>query len=130
MSATPCHVSDVAQLADASLSYSSLDGWVDAGLGQSFVDLLRTCWRTRAFGDFWSYMLLAEGAVDLACEPELALYDMAACSLVVTEAGGRFTDLAGRPGPNGEGAYASNGRLHDQLLAQFRDSEPLQDSEV
>ncbi len=119
MSASPCRVSDVASLEDASLSYSSLDGWVEAGLGQPFVDLLRTCWRTRAYGDFWSYMLLAEGAVDLACEPDLALHDMAACSVVVTEAGGAFTDLDGVPGPNGAGAYASNGRLHEELLSRL-----------
>ncbi|GAA2106157.1 histidinol-phosphatase [Microlunatus panaciterrae] len=120
MSATPCHVSDVAEIADASLSYSSIDGWVKSGHGQQFVDLMRDCWRTRAFGDFWSYMLVAEGAVDIACEPDLALHDMAACAVVVTEAGGRFTDLDGRPGPNGAGAYATNGRLHDEVLARLR----------
>jgi histidinol-phosphatase len=120
MSATACRVSDVAAIEDASLSYSSIGGWVEAGLGQPFVDLLRTCWRTRAYGDFWSYVLLAEGAVDLACEPELALHDMAACSIVVTEAGGSFTDLDGVPGPGGAGAYASNGRLHDDLLERLR----------
>ena len=76
---------------------------MEAGQGQQFVDLLRTCWRTRAYGDFWSYMLLAEGGVDIACEPELALHDMAACSIIVTEAGGPFTDLDGRPGPLGTG---------------------------
>ena len=65
-------------------------------------------------------MLLAEGAVDIACEPELALHDMAACSIVVTEAGGKFTDLDGRPGPNGAGAYATNGRLHADVLTQLR----------
>ena len=73
------------------------------GQGQQFVDLLRRCWRTRAYGDFWSYMLLAEGGVDIACEPELALHDMAACSIIVTEAGGKFTDLDGHPGPLGAG---------------------------
>ncbi len=127
MSASPCRVSDVARIDDASLSYSSVGGWVEAGLGQPFVDLLRTCWRTRAYGDFWSYMLLAEGAVDLACEPELALHDMAACSIVVTEAGGSFTDLDGVPGPNGAGAYASNGRLHDELLRRLRDEDVPED---
>ena len=65
-------------------------------------------------------MLLAEGGVDIACEPELALHDMAACSIIVTEAGGRFTDLAGKPGPLGAGAYATNGRLHDDVLTQLR----------
>ena len=119
MSATPCRVSDVAAVEDASLSYSSIPGWVESGRGQQFVDLMRGCWRSRAYGDFWSYMLLAEGGVDIACEPELALHDMAACSIVVTEAGGRFTDLDGIPGPRGANAVATNGRLHDAVLDQL-----------
>ena len=124
-SASECRVSDVDAIEDASLSYASVAGWVEAGQGQQFVDLLRRCWRTRAYGDFWSYMLLAEGGVDIACEPELALHDMAACSIVVTEAGGRFTDVGGRPGPGGAGAYATTGRLHDAVLAQLRpESDP------
>jgi histidinol-phosphatase len=71
-------------------------------------------------------MLLAEGGVDIACEPELELYDMAACSVVVTEAGGSFTDLDGRPGPLGAGAYATNGHLHEAVLTALRpdDDEP------
>ena len=120
LSATPCHVSDVAGIADASLSYAEIGEWVEAGQGQPFVDLLRSVWRSRAYGDFWSYVLLAEGGVDIACEPDLELYDMAACSIVVTEAGGRFTDIDGRPGPLGAGAYATNGRLHDAVLAALR----------
>ena len=119
MSASPCRVSDVAAIEDASLSYSSIPGWVESGRGQQFVDLMRGCWRSRAYGDFWSYMLLAEGGVDIACEPELALHDMAACSIVVTEAGGRFTDLDGVPGPRGTNAVATNGRLHDVVLDQL-----------
>lgn len=119
MQATPCHVSDVSDIADASLSYASIGAWVDAGQGQEFVDLLRAVWRTRAYGDFWSYVLLAEGGIDLACEPDLELYDMAAPSIIVAEAGGRFTDLDGVPGPRGAGAYASNGRLHDDLLKRL-----------
>ena len=120
MSPSPCRVSEVGRLEDASLSYAELGEWVAAGQGQGFVDLLRSCWRTRAYGDFWSYMLLAEGAVDIACEPELQLHDMAACAIVVTEAGGRFTDVEGRPGPHGEGAYATNGLLHDAVLAHLQ----------
>jgi histidinol-phosphatase len=119
MSATPCRVSDVARIEDASLSYASVSEWVEAGQGQEFVDLMRSCWRTRAYGDFWSYMLVAEGGVDIACEPELALHDMAACAIIVTEAGGRFTDLQGKPGPLGVGAYVTNGRLHDAVLSQL-----------
>lgn len=116
-SATRLQTSSVSSVADASLSYSSLHGWVDAGRGQQFVDLMRECWRTRAYGDFWSYMLLAEGAVDIASEPELALYDMAALVPIVTEAGGIFTSIDGRPGPVGPGALATNGHLHAEVLA-------------
>ena len=119
LQATPCRVSAVAEIEDASLSYSSISGWVASGRGQQFVDLLRDCWRTRAYGDFWSYMLLAEGAVDLAAEPELALYDMAAPSIVVTEAGGRFTSLDGTDGPHGPGAIATNALLHDEVVARL-----------
>lgn len=111
-----CHVSDVSSIEDASLSYSSLSGWEAAGRLDDFMSLARRCWRSRAFGDFWSYMLVAEGAVDIATEPELALHDMAALSVIVSEAGGRFTDLTGVPGPTGGNALATNARLHDQAL--------------
>ena len=99
MSPIECHVSASRRSRTPRSATPRSASWVDAGQGQEFVDLLRTCWRTRAYGDFWSYMLVAEGAVDIACEPDLELHDMAACSIVVTEAGGRFTDLDGRPGP-------------------------------
>ena len=115
-SARRLQVSRVGRLADASLSYASLDGWAQLGRLPEFLDLLGSCWRTRAFGDFWSYMLLAEGAVDLAAEPELALYDMAALVPIVTEAGGRFTGLDGRDGCWSGNAVATNGLLHDQVL--------------
>ncbi|WP_426561874.1 histidinol-phosphatase [Angustibacter sp. McL0619] len=110
-------VSSVGSVADASLSYSSLGGWREAGRKRAFLNLCERCWRTRAFGDFWSYMLVAEGAVDIACEPELALHDMAALVPIVTEAGGRFTSLTGQDGPWGGDAVATNGLLHDEVLA-------------
>ena len=110
------HVSSVSTLQDASLSYSSLGGWRDLGVRARFLDLTDTVWRTRAYGDFWSYCLVAEGAVDIACEPELNLYDMAALVPIVTEAGGRFTSLAGEDGPFGGNALATNGLLHDAAL--------------
>ena len=78
------------------------------------------CWRTRAYGDFWSYMLLADGAVDIATEPALALHDMAAPAVIVEEAGGRFTDFNGKPGPLGTAALATNGVLHDEVLSIIR----------
>ena len=115
-SATQMHVSGVRKLEDASLSYSSLDGWRDRETLEEFLDLTDICWRTRAYGDFWSYMLVAEGTVDIAAEPELELYDMAALVPIVTEAGGTFTDLNGEPGPFGGNAIVTNGLLHEQAL--------------
>jgi histidinol-phosphatase len=115
--ATQIHTSDVRRLEDASLSYSSLSGWEQQGRLEDFLSLSRRCWRTRAYGDFWSYMLVAEGAVDLAAEPELELYDMAALDVIVREAGGDFTSLDGTPGPFGGNAVASNGHLHEAALA-------------
>lgn len=116
-SASRLQVSAVADLADASLSYSSLSGWEEQGRLEGFLDLTRTVWRTRAYGDFWSYVLVAEGAVDIACEPELALHDMAALVPIVTEAGGTFTSVQGVPGPFGGSALATNGLLHEQVRA-------------
>src|SRR5690349_15266055 len=116
-SARRIHVSRVERLADASLSYSSLGGWEAKKRGEQFLGLTRSVWRSRAYGDFWSYMLVAEGAVDIACEPELALWDMAALVPIVVEAGGRFSSLDGVDGPFGGNAVATNGLLHAQLLA-------------
>lgn len=116
-SARRLSVSKVGDLADASLSYSSVSGWETLGRREEFLALESTVWRSRAYGDFWSYMLLAEGAVDVACEPDLQLYDMAALVPVVVEAGGRFTSVDGADGPFGGNALATNGLLHDQALA-------------
>jgi histidinol-phosphatase len=117
LKATRCQVSDVRRLEDASLAYSSLHGWDERGRLEDFLSLMRRCWRTRAYGDFWSYMLVAEGAVDIAAEPELQLYDMAALDVIVREAGGRFTSLNGSDGPYGGNALATNGHLHDAALS-------------
>ena len=110
-------VSAVSSLSDASMSYSSLPGWAAVGRLTQFLGLLDGLWRSRAYGDFWSYMLVAEGSVDLAAEPELSLWDMAALAPIVTEAGGRFTGLNGVAGVHQGNAAASNGLLHKALLA-------------
>lgn len=110
-------VSDVVNLSDASFSFSSLSGWEERGMLGGFLGLTRAVWRTRAYGDFWSYMLVAEGSVDIAAEPELELYDMAALVPIVSEAGGTLTDLDGTSGPWGGCALASNGKLHAQAQA-------------
>ncbi|MDN4474886.1 histidinol-phosphatase [Demequina sp. SYSU T00192] len=113
------HVSDVSDLAEASLSYSDLAEWEACGRLAPFMDLMRDVWRTRGYGDFWSYMMVAEGAVDIASEPELALYDMAALVPIVEEAGGRFTGVDGTPGPHGGNALVTNGLLHDEVLRRL-----------
>ena len=117
--ATRLAVSSVNRLSDASLSYSSLGGWKERGNLEEFLDLTEAVWRTRAFGDFWSYCMVAEGSVDIACEPELNLYDMAALVPIVTEAGGRFSSLEGEDGPFGGNALATNGILHGEVLSRL-----------
>jgi len=109
-------VSSVATLSDASLSFSSLSGWEERGRLENFLDLTRAVWRTRAFGDFWSHMMVAEGTVDVSAEPEVSLWDLAALQVIVEEAGGRFTNLAGAPGPDGGSVVCTNGLLHDEVL--------------
>ena len=118
-SARQIRVSKVSRVEDASISCSSWTSWDAVDREEQVLDLARDCWRERAYGDFWSYMLLAEGAVDIAAEPELALHDMAALVPVVTEAGGRFTSLAGVDGPFGGNALATNGLLHDEVLGRI-----------
>ena len=107
-------VSKVNSLADASLSYSDLNGWNERAA--KLLSLQEKVWRTRSYGDFWSYVLLAEGAVDIATEPTLNLWDMAAVEIIVREAGGLFTNLDGKTGPHGGNALATNGLLHEQVL--------------
>jgi histidinol-phosphatase len=127
LSSREIRVSQVSDLEASSLSYASLGGWDAIGRAEAFAALMRRCWRTRAYGDFWSYMLLAEGAVDIATEPELNLWDMAALDVIVREAGGTFTSLAGAPGPWGDNALATNTRLHDAAMAyvgHFPDQGP------
>jgi histidinol-phosphatase len=111
-------VSAVRGLADAQLCFSGLGSWEQAGSLEALLELSRSCWRTRGFGDFWAYMLVAEGAVDVSCESEVSLWDLAAPMMIVEESGGRFTDLRGVPTADGEhGALASNGLVHDAALA-------------
>jgi histidinol-phosphatase len=114
--ATACRVSEVASLQDASLSYSDLADWERLGRLDGFLTLARTVWRSRAYGDFWSHVLVAEGAVDVSAEPVVSLWDLAALQVIVEEAGGTFTDLTGKPTPDGGSAVCTNGRLHPEVL--------------
>jgi histidinol-phosphatase len=111
-------VSRVSELADASFSYSSLHGWDTHAPGgeAGLLALSRQVWRTRGYGDFWQHAMVAEGVVDAAAEPEVSLWDLAALAVLVEEAGGTFTDLRGRRGPDGGSVLASNGVLHEVVL--------------
>jgi len=114
--ASACRVSEVTSLHDASLSYADLSGWERDGRLDGFLRLATSVWRTRAYGDFWSHMLVAEGAVDVSAEPEVKLWDLAALQVIVEEAGGTFTDLTGKPTPDGGSVVCTNGRLHGEVL--------------
>ena len=107
-------VSKVSTLADASISYSDFVGWGDRL--EPFQKMLSQAWRTRGIGDFWSHMLVAEGAVDIAIEPSLALWDMAALDIIVREAGGSFSNTAGQSGPFGGSGVSTNGVLHNAVI--------------
>jgi histidinol-phosphatase len=108
-------VSKVAKLSDASISYSDFVGWGDRL--EPFQKMLANAWRTRGIGDFWSHMLVAEGAVDVAIEPSLAVWDMAALDIIVREAGGAFTNTAGQNGPFGGSGVSTNGVLHNAVVS-------------
>jgi len=119
-SAAPISVSDVASLEATSLVYSSLPSVVDSGLAPGFGDLLGRVWRDRGLGDFYGYMLVAEGAADVMVEAELKIWDLAAPRAVLEMAGGRLTDLRGGADMPALGVLASNGRLHETILAELR----------
>lgn len=109
------NVSRVERVEDAVVTYTSLHGFDDR-----FLDVLDRSWAPRGFGDFWQYMLLAEGAVDACVESAANLWDLAAPKLIVEEAGGRLTDLTGEQRADGGNALASNGLLHGTLLDALR----------
>ena len=112
-------VSAVAKLEDAQLSINSIESFEPYGLGDRILEMSRRCWRTRGFGDFWSHMLVAEGAVDVAIEPIVSEWDLAPLQVIVEEAGGRFTDLAGMRRIDGGNVVTSNGVIHDEALRFF-----------
>jgi len=113
------HVSAIGEIGGAQLCYDDVPGFEKYGLGERFLDLARRCGRTRGFGDFWAHMLVAEGAADVAVEPEVAHWDMAAVQVIVEEAGGQFTNLRGERRADGGSGVSTNGLLHDEVLRAF-----------
>ena len=115
----PIRVSSVTDPTHAYISYSE-GPWAATGRRQAIDDLRNSAGRQRAFGDFWQHMLVAEGAIDIAAEAIVSLWDLAAIQIIVEEAGGRFTDLDGIAQPGGGSALSTNGILHDRVLHALR----------
>jgi histidinol-phosphatase len=115
----PVRVSAIADIGLAQLCYDDVPGFEKHDLGDKFLALVRRCARSRGFGDFWSHMLVAEGAAEIAVEPEVAHWDMAAVKVIVEEAGGRFTNLRGEARADGGSGLSTNGLLHDNVLRAF-----------
>jgi histidinol-phosphatase len=113
-------VSGVGELADAYVSTTHLGTWVKYHSRESYLALVDACWENRAFGDFWQHCLVAEGVIDLAAEPIVNPWDVAAAQVLVEQAGGRFTDLTGAPRYDSGTALSSNGLLHDAALGCLR----------
>jgi histidinol-phosphatase len=114
------HVSDVPALGEAQMIHAGLRLLREAGRWDGFVRLVDATARQRGFGDFMGYGLVVEGKAELYLEVDVKPWDLAPCKIVVEEAGGRFTDLDGRPTIYGGSALATNGRLHDAALALLR----------
>jgi histidinol-phosphatase len=109
-------VSGVAELDNAYLSTTDLGSWTRYHDRAAYLALVDACWESRAFGDEWQHSQVAEGSIDVAAEPIVNAWDVAPLQVIVTEAGGRFTDLRGRPTYDGGSALSTNGRLHDEAL--------------
>ncbi|MEV6911822.1 histidinol-phosphatase [Amycolatopsis sp. NPDC051071] len=110
-------VSKVTSLEDAYLSTTDLNSWVEYHSREKYLDLVNACWESRAFGDFWHHCLVAEGALDVTAECVVNPWDVAAAQVLITEAGGRFSDLDGEGRYDNGSALSTNGLLHDEVLA-------------
>jgi histidinol-phosphatase len=113
-------VSAVSSLSDAYLSTTDLNTWTEYHSRERYLALVEACWESRAFGDFWQHCLVAEGALDVAAEAIVNPWDVAAAQVLVAEAGGRFSDLSGKPRFDGGSALSTNGLLHDEALGVLR----------
>ncbi len=109
----PARVNDRAELAGSYLTCSGLGSWND----DAYLAVKRSGIHLRTWGDGYGYMLVATGRVEAMVDPVAELYDLAPVPVIIDEAGGRFTDLTGGEGPGGGSALATNGQLHDELLA-------------
>ncbi len=109
----PVRVSGVRELQDAQVCFGGHEEWRQTGRLDALLALSERCWRTRGYGDFWQYMLVAEGAAEIALDPAAALWDLAAPMVVVREAGGSFTDFGGSATAAGGSGIGTNGLVHE-----------------
>ena len=116
---TRLRTSAVRALTDASFSFSDAVGWAER-TPTGLQSLLAGTWRQRAYGDFWSHIMVAEGVVDIAAEPQLGPWDIAALVPIVQEAGGCITAFDGGPALAGGCAVTTNGHLHEQVVDLLR----------
>lgn len=112
-------VSAISELEHASLSYNNLQLWDQAGRADQLLQFSRRVWRTRAYGDFWSYMLLAEGALEIVTEHDLKIYDIAALVPIVEQAGGQFSAIDGPLTAESSSVLATNSHLHSITQQAF-----------
>lgn len=115
----PISVSDVTLVQDAHIATGGMDLFEPHGLGSGAAAAIDRCDRHRGFGDFYGHMLVAQGSVEAMIDPIVSPWDLAACQIIVQEAGGRFTSLQGHAGYDHGTALSSNGRVHDEILSLF-----------
>jgi histidinol-phosphatase len=114
-------VSSVASLDDAHLSFAwdTADRFHANGIGPKLVELSHQCWRTRGVGDFWQHLLVAEGAFDVAIDPIVSLWDIAALIPIIKEAGGNWSTVQGTTRADADSFVSTNGLVHDAVIASL-----------
>jgi histidinol-phosphatase len=118
---TSIRVSGVPELGAAQMCWGGIEEWDAIGRLDAIIAVGRRAWRTRGVGDAWQYMLVAEGIAEVACDPQVNVWDLAAPKIIVEEAGGRFTDFSGAARADGGSGLATNGLLHEEVLSILSD---------
>jgi histidinol-phosphatase len=117
-------VSDVTDLAEAQVFYSGINWFIQSGCRDTFLDLVSRTQRQRGFGDFYGFVLVAQGSGEMMVEYGVSAWDVAALKPLVEEAGGIFTDWDGTPTIHRPDVLASNGRLHGETLRLLLANRP------
>lgn len=117
MNQTPIRVSDISEISESRVCFSSWDGWAQADLEEQWSSVLRQAKRSRGFGDFWGHMLVARGSAEVMAEPILAPWDVFPLEVIVEEAGGRITTFDGQRFQGLGNCLTTNGVLHETLIA-------------